>query len=139
MSEYAARFIGRPYIFGGNTPTPGWDCSALIGEVLRAFGYLGKVDWQAQRIFDFLRANGWVQVSGLVIPDSAILFFGADVDSIEHCAIAYGDGQMVEAAGGDSKCLSEQEAAKQIAFTRLRPITWRKDFKAALIPPKGKK
>lgn len=130
MSEYAFKFIGVRYRFGGNSPILGLDCSGLACEVLRAFGYLGKEDLDAQRLFDYLRSKGWQNGVG----DCAFLFFGTDIDDIRHVGIQYGSKQMVEAGGGDSSTKTPEDADERMAFVRLRPMTWRKDFIAGLRP-----
>lgn len=104
----------------------------MVCECLRATGHLGKADLSAQGIYDYLKSKGWLQCDPANIPDSAILFFGSDITDIRHVAIALANRDMVEAAGGDDTCKTVEEAAKQGAFQRVRPIFWRKDFVAAL-------
>jgi len=51
--EYASRFIGTKYSWGGNTPEQGFDCSSFVCEVLRAYGYIGnKKDYCSQQLFN---------------------------------------------------------------------------------------
>src|SRR3972149_3669813 len=38
--EYLQRFIGLPYLWGGDDPMSGFDCSGLIVEILQAVGIL---------------------------------------------------------------------------------------------------
>ena len=88
---YAHNLIGTPYVWGGNTPAQGLDCSGLLYyiqkkagsevEDMTASGYstIGKkIDIGQQRPGDFL-------------------FFGSPVN---HCAIYIGDGKMIESRGG---------------------------------------
>lgn len=88
---YAHNLIGTPYVWGGNTPAQGLDCSGLLYyiqkkagsevEDMTASGYstIGKkIDIGQQRPGDFL-------------------FFGSP---ITHCAIYVGNGYMIESRGG---------------------------------------
>jgi cell wall-associated NlpC family hydrolase len=137
-SQYALSFLGVPYIWGGNTPNPGWDCSGLMSEVGRACKVLPKGDYTAQSMFNYLLSKDWKIFRGVQIPDSAFLFFGKDVNDIEHVAVALGSsGDMVEAGGAGSNCLTVADAARLCAFTRVRSINTRPDLVAALVPPGG--
>ena len=133
ISEYAQKFIGGPYIWGGDgsgAKFNGWDCSGLVLECLQAFGILPSGDLTAQGIHDKLRKMGWRE-SDLLYSDS-VLFFGKDAKHITHVAICIGGGLMVEAGGGGSKC---KTPATSTGMVRVRPISWRKDLVAALREP----
>jgi cell wall-associated NlpC family hydrolase len=133
LSEYALKFVGRPYIWGGDGSGKcdgGFDCSGLVLECLWALGILPNGDLTAQGIYDILYGQLiWSTVErGKEKPDD-ILFFGKDGKHITHVAIAIGNGLMVEAGGGSSKC---KIAATSTGMVRVRPISWRKDLVAAL-------
>lgn len=130
IADYALKFVGRPYIWGGDGSGKcdgGFDCSGLVLECLLAFGIFPNVDMTAQGIYDKLYAMNWHHVTQRK-PDD-ILFFGKDTSHITHVAIAIGNGLMVEAGGGGSKC---KTAATSTGMVRVRPISWRKDLVAAL-------
>lgn len=91
LVENAKELLGVKYVWGGNTPQSGLDCSGLLyyiqkkadSEVgdLTASGYskLGKkIPIGEQKVGDFL-------------------FFGYPVN---HCAIFIGNGYMIESRGG---------------------------------------
>lgn len=91
LVENAKELLGVKYVWGGNTPQSGLDCSGLLyyiqkkagSEVgdLTASGYskLGKkISIGEQKVGDFL-------------------FFGYPVT---HCAIFIGNGYMIESRGG---------------------------------------
>lgn len=134
ISEYAQKFIGRSYIWGGDGSGKcggGFDCSGLVLECLLAFGKLPKGDLTAQGIHDkLLIEKGWKQ--GLSIKEGDVLFFGKDLHHITHVALAIGDGLMVEAGGGSSKC---KTPATSTGMVRVRPIAWRDNLVAALREP----
>lgn len=131
LSEYAQKFIGRPYIWGGDGSgkcAGGFDCSGLVLECLQAFGMLPSGDKTAQGIFDKLNES-WHYVSPEKEKPDDVLFFGKDTAHITHVAIAIGNGLMIEAGGGGSKCTSP---ATSTGMVRVRPIASRKDLVAAL-------
>lgn len=133
ISEYAQKFIGKSYIWGGDgsgAKFNGWDCSGLVLECLWAFGKLPKGDLTAQGIHDKLLEKGWRQ--GLSIKEGDVLFFGKDVHHITHTALAIGDGLMVEAGGGGSKC---KTPATSTGMVWIRPLSWRNNLVAALREP----
>lgn len=132
FSEYALKFVGRPYIWGGDGSGKcdgGFDCSGLVLECLQAFGQMPNRDEPAHGIFEELTARKWNCVLfGSEKPDD-VLFFGKDDKHITHVAICIGGGLMVEAGGGGSKC---KTAATSTGMVRVRPISWRKDLVAVL-------
>ena len=132
ISEYALKFLGRPYIWGGDGSGKcggGFDCSGLVVECLRAFDII-NCDLTAQGLHDRLLAK-WERVCLLdwKSASSDILFFGKSESKITHVAIAIGDGLMVEAGGGGSKCKSLETSTGMV---RIRPISSRKDIVAVL-------
>ncbi len=134
ISEYALKFLGRPYIWGGDGSGKcggGFDCSGLVVECLRAFGLL-DCDLTAQGLYDYLTGCGCEDAEHLDRKPSDILFFGKNKSCITHVAIAIGDGLMVEAGGGGSKCKTLETST---GVVRVRPISYRKDFVAGLRMP----
>ena len=132
LSEYALKFVGRPYIWGGDGSGKcggGFDCSGLVLECLWAFGVLPQKDMTAQGIHDAIMDKSGHVVPMMYIAADDLLFFGKDDKHITHVAIAIGNGLMVEAGGGNSKC---KTAATSTGMVRVRPIASRKDLVAAL-------
>lgn len=127
--EYAMKFIGKPYIWGGDgtgIKSNGFDCSGLIIECLQAFGILPSGDWTAQGLSTKLKTDGWREVdkdeSWL---EGDILFYGTSQAKITHITMAVDRNQFIEAGGGGSKCVSN---ATSTGYVRLRPRTHRKDL-----------
>lgn len=124
MLEVAWRLYGTPYIYGGNSPLVGLDCSGFVCEVLRSVGIIGKEDLNAQMLYDRFK----------LLPNSikpgSLLFFGKDLKSISHVGLAVSDFAYLEAGGGDSTTYSVEKAQKQNAYVRLRPISLRMDLLA---------
>lgn len=128
LTEYLKHFIGMPYVWAGDGTGPkhhGFDCSGLVLEGLYALGlYTGK-DTTAQGIYNFLSASdAWFSCPVDKAGDGDIVFFGKSVSKITHVAVALGNGLMIEAGGGGSKCTT---ASNSTGFVRVRPISNRKD------------
>lgn len=133
LSEYALKFVGSPYIWGGDGSGKcggGFDCSGLVLECLMACGLWSGKDATAHGIYEVLYGlEPWRAVGIGREKADDLLFFGKDTRHITHVAICIGGGLMVEAGGGGSKC---NTAATSTGMVRVRPISWRKDLVAVL-------
>ena len=130
--DYALKFVGRPYVWGGDGSGKcggGFDCSGLVLECLWAFGILPKGDMTAQGLYKALKKKGWAEVPRGKEKASDVLFFGKDTAHITHTAMCIGGGLMVEAGGGTSKCTG---AANSTGMVWVRPLAWRNNLVAAL-------
>lgn len=136
LSEYAMKFIGRPYIWGGDGSGKcggGFDCSGLVLECLMACGLWAGKDATAQGIYEVLYGlEFWRSVGNGREKEDDLLFFGKNTKNITHVAICIGGGLMVEAGGGGSKC---KTPATSTGMVRVRPIASRQDLVAALREP----
>lgn len=88
---YATNLIGTPYVWGGNTPAQGLDCSGLLYYIQKKAG---------SEVED-MTASGYSTIGkkidiGQKKPGD-FLFFGRPVN---HCAIYVGNGYMIESRGG---------------------------------------
>lgn len=128
--KYLYRFLGRPYIWGGDgsgAKDGGFDCSGLVLEGLWAFGLYTGRDTNCAGLKKYAAANWSKCESG---NQGALLFFGT-TKNVSHVAVAIGGGLMIEAGGGDSRSTN---AANSTGFIRIRPVTNRADFLAAYMP-----
>ena len=79
LVEYAEKFIGRPYVWGGDGSGKfggGFDCSGLVLEALKATGYIGNgQDLTAQGLHDALKKSGWVEVPLALMTAQDVLFW----------------------------------------------------------------
>ena len=131
-SEYAKKMVGLPYIWGGDDPVNGFDCSGLAQEVLASVGLDPSGDQTADELYRLFKKNQ-VGSSNGEWPVGALVFYGA-VSKVTHVGISIGQGLMVEAGGGGSKTTNKDIAAAQNAFVRIRPINRRDDFVACCDP-----
>jgi cell wall-associated NlpC family hydrolase len=91
LVENAKELLGVKYVWGGNTPQSGIDCSGLLYYIQKKAG---------SEVGD-LTASGYSKL-GKKIPIGEqkvgdFLFFGSPVT---HCAIFIGNGYMIESRGG---------------------------------------
>lgn len=134
--EYAEKFIGRPYVWGGDGSGKfggGFDCSGLVLEALKSTGYIGNgQDFTAQGLHDALKKSGWVEVPPALMTAQDVLFWGKSRKAITHTGIAIGRDQYIEAGGGGSKCTSPE---KSTGMVRVRPLGAREAPVAILRAP----
>lgn len=131
LIEYAKKFIGVPYHWGGSHPSLGFDCSGLIQHILQSIGIDPKGDQTAQSLYEHFRMNGdeiWGPKTG------ALMFYGKDVRSITHVAMCVSEYQIIEAGGGGSNTTDLSKAIASEAYVRLRPIDHRSDLVATVFP-----
>lgn len=143
IDQYALSLVSAriPYIWGGDDPIKGFDCSGFVIELLRAKGVL-PANWNAgmaaskrrsEALFDYFEAMGRADV--LTTPrQGALVFYGGSVTDIHHVAWALNSAYVAEYAGGGPKVLSADDAAMANAYGRVRPFDLRSDRVAILRP-----
>lgn len=86
--NYAAKFLGTPYVYGGTSPS-GFDCSGFVYYVYNSFGYKLNRTAAGQNL------NGiWVARNNL-IPGDLVLFNTSG--GISHVGIYVGNDQFIHA------------------------------------------
>jgi cell wall-associated NlpC family hydrolase len=133
LIEYARRFIGVPYYYGGEHPSRGFDCSGFIQEVLQYVGIDPVGDQSAQALYNHFLTNSVGSFPGT----GALVFYGEDVDKITHVALMTSNFTVIEAAGGSPEMIGPKAlelAVEKKAFVKERPLTRRKDIVAIILP-----
>ncbi len=94
LIEYASKFLGNRYVWGGTSLTKGADCSGFVQSVFRHFGYrLNRTAAEQSR-------NG-KSVSNNQLKPGDLLFYHTDrrqKNRISHVAIYIGNGKIIHAA-----------------------------------------
>ena len=113
------RQINEPYLWMGDNPLQGFDCSGLVIEGLRAVGIIDrKADFAS-----FQLAEMWPATTDI---KPGCLVFWKRGDRIGHVEIVWQrleDGTVltIGASGGGSKTDGLQDAIDSDAFIKIRP------------------
>lgn len=130
FASYALSFVGTNYRWGGDDPS-GWDCSGLCIELLTAGGvWSNGEDATAQGLFNHFEIRGHRGFFDL----GSLAFYGKSTSAITHVAFGVSPRLVVEAGGGGRNTLTPEDANRQNAFVRLRPLTHRADLVATIGP-----
>lgn len=90
--EYAQRFVGGRYVYGGTSLTKGIDCSAFVQKVFAKFGIELPRTSKTQ-------SNVGRTISYSQIQPGDLIFYGrSGVSGVGHVAIYIGNGKIVHAA-----------------------------------------
>jgi cell wall-associated NlpC family hydrolase len=87
----AETYLGTPYVWGGENPRSGFDCSGLVQWVYAEAGIsLPRV---AQDQYD----AGPHLAAGATLYPGDLVFFGSGPSAVEHVGIYVGNGDMIDA------------------------------------------
>jgi len=131
--QYLQRFLGQPipYKWGGNDPIEGFDCSGLILEILQSVGLISHgVDMTADDLYKKYQSNTVEHAH-----TGCLLFWLNTSGRATHVEMAVDKYYTVGAAGGNSSTLTRDDAARQDAFIRMRPIEYRGISKLKICDP----
>lgn len=140
--DYMMSFVGRPYRWGGANPISGFDCSGMCQELLESIGQDPPGDQTAQGLYDIFKQHGTVCMAkdfkrggihpGLQI--GAFAFYGTNEKTISHVTALVNNWLCIGANGGGHKTIDLLSADRADAFVKMRPIDYRKDLIAVVLP-----
>lgn len=118
--DYAWRFVKTPYMWGGDDPMAGFDCSGFVIECMKAMGLLPyKGDWTAHALWVLFKDKE--MTSGT----PGCLVFWKDKPGpngkMTHVEIVVHPGLSLGASGGGSKIDTLQMAIERDAYIKMRP------------------
>ena len=92
ICDYAKKWIGTKYVWGGNSLTKGIDCSGFVQQVYKHFGY------STPRVSrDMVKKYTKISISELKPGD--LIFYGRVKDNyINHVGIYIGNGQVIHSS-----------------------------------------
>ncbi len=127
----AAKFVGTPYVWGGESPS-GFDCSGLVQYV---YGELG-VDLP-RTTYTQVKAGTAVASITQAQPGDLVFFAGSDGTpaSPGHVGIYVGGGKMIDAphTGTDVQVQTVSTAGPVVAIRRVLPQTGAGTFTTASV------
>lgn len=113
----ALKFLGRPYIWGGDDPMQGFDCSGFVIEILKSVGLLPRQgDWTAHNLWERFK------LSRVNDPHRGCLVFYGTPEKVTHVEYCLDSIHSIGASGGGSKTTSEAAAIQQNAYIKIRPV-----------------
>ncbi len=135
LADYLLKFVGTPYLWGGNNVSVGVDCSGLVNEGIKAMGWFrsySKKDRNSKGLWlELYHDARWMEVRLDDIIKDDVLFWGHGHENMNHVSVALSRNLMVESGGGDSSTKFIWQARKKNAMVRVRPIDERKHFLVA--------
>ena len=91
--DWADSYVGVPYVWGGNTPESGFDCSGFTKYVLAKQGIrLPRTSREQARVGDGVPLD-----FGAMRPGD-LIFFAEPGEAISHVSIYVGSGRMIHAS-----------------------------------------
>lgn len=118
LYDYALRFVGVPYKYGGLSPMEGLDCSSLVRLLLHSAHVDYGNAYTAQTLFEFFSKASHISTPQL----GSLAFYGNSTSDIDHVSLCLDENTQIEAAGGNSLVIDLESAIKAHAFVKVTPI-----------------
>ena len=118
LKEYAMSFVGTWYSWGGDDPR-GFDCSGFVIELLKSTGILPrKYDTTAHGLYQ-LFSHG---VTPHPKTGDLVFYWSKDGKKVVHVEMCISQTLTIGASGGGSKTRTKDDAIRDNAFIKMRPI-----------------
>lgn len=110
--EFALKYLGNPYVWGGDSLTNGVDCSGYVREIYKHFGYsLPRVSYD--------QANTYTKVDIEDVKPADLVFYH-NGERISHVALYIGDNKVIHASNRkDGIKISEWTYRKPYKVVRI--------------------
>ena len=92
VAEFAKQYLGYSYVYGGTTPSGGFDCSGFVYYVFNSCGY------SISRSLTSQAQTGTAVSKSELQPGDVIFFNNTSNGALGHVGIYIGNGYMVHAA-----------------------------------------
>lgn len=128
--------IGVSYLWGGQSPETGFDCSGLV---LWAFNMIGwrLHDMTAAQIYEHFKNK---EIAQNLSREGCLWFYGDDLTKISHVMIVFKKWEdeifvLVGSRGGDKNTINNKKAFQQNAFVDVVLSNyWKDKFQIAVDP-----
>ena len=97
--QYAKKFLGNPYVWGGTSLTNGCDCSGFAQQIFANFGYILPRTSRQQ-------AKAGTRIPVQEAKPGDLLFYQRESGFIYHVMIYLGDGKIIHAGSEATGILS---------------------------------
>jgi cell wall-associated NlpC family hydrolase len=120
--QIAWQWYGKPYLWSGDDPLAGTDCSGLWVEILKSVGILPhQGDWSADMLWKKFKEEG----KEVFAPHRGVLAFWRRNNKMIHVEMCIDEDHTIGASGGGSRTTSLADAIKDNAFVKVRPFNYR--------------
>lgn len=140
-TQVAIGYRGLPYLWGGDDPVAGFDCSGMCIEVLKSVDLLPrKGDWTAAGLWQHFANNHGCAVLKTQVAEGCLVFWhsSSDAKRIIHVEYALNEELCIGASGGGSTTVDRIAAIKGNAYIKIRPWHTRKHVYGVVDPFKLK-
>ena len=96
MADKALTYNGYPYVWGGASPSTGFDCSGLVYYIAKCFGYSIPHGSTSQYAY-----GTYVEKSDLQ-PGDFVFFENTYTEGISHVGIYLGNGDFIHASSSET-------------------------------------
>ncbi|MDD3172801.1 MAG: NlpC/P60 family protein [Herbinix sp.] len=100
--SYALKFVGNPYVWGGESLTNGADCSGFVQAIYADFGY------RIPRTSADQASNAGKKVSESEMLPGDLIFYAYSNGRVHHVAMYIGNGKIVHAANSRQGIITSQ-------------------------------
>lgn len=110
--NYALKFVGNSYVWGGTSLTHGADCSGFVQAIYADFGYRIPRTSREQAV------GAGKKVSESELQPGDLIFYANSYGTVNHVAMYIGNGKIVHAANSRQGIITSQYRYRDIYCVR---------------------